>query len=127
MDFLQRLDQAADYLLLWLQIRAPKKTGNLAILGIRKAYDPLTNYPIIVIGGEVAPYAIYTNEPWISPMWMGRTNPNQEWIQSAVIEVLPTLRFILSGTITRDDYMKMAEQNKITLASQFEGMAIQYA
>lgn len=38
----------------------------------------------ITIGGAEAPYAVYTNEPWQSPRWNGKQNPNQGWINEAV-------------------------------------------
>ena len=25
----------------------------------------------------------FTNEPWISPKWKGKKNPNEEWFQKA--------------------------------------------
>lgn len=28
-----------------------------------------------------APHTVFTNEPWISPRWRGRANPNEAWIQ----------------------------------------------
>ena len=47
------------------------------------------------IGGEPAPYATYTNEPWISEKWNGKQNPNQGWIQNGISSALPTLQSIL--------------------------------
>lgn len=38
----------------------------------------------VTIGGEDAPYAVYTNERWIAPRWRGRDNPNEKWIDSGV-------------------------------------------
>jgi len=103
LTYRERLEQAADYLVLWLQLRAPKETWNLALNGIKKAYDEFGN-PQIVIGGELAPYAVYTNEPWISPKWNGAVNPNQGWIQSACQDAVPVLTVIMSGVMTVDEY-----------------------
>ncbi len=127
LSYFDRLEQTADFLLVWLQIKAPKDTFNLAINGIRKAYDDLTGYPIIVIGGETAPYAIYTNEVWLSARWGGKTNPNQEWIQRAIIEVIDTIKSIMSGVITQEDLIKLQENNQLLLDTQFEAAAIQYS
>ena len=33
----------------------------------------------IKVDGSIAPYAVYTNEPWLSPRWHGKTNPNEGW------------------------------------------------
>lgn len=127
LSYFDRLEQAAELILVWLQIRAPKDTFNLTVNGIRKAYDEATGYPIIVIGGETAPYAIYTNEVWLSARWGGKTNPNQEWIQRAIIEVIDTIRSIMSGVITQDDLIKLQENNQLLLDTQFEAAAIQYS
>ncbi len=127
LSYFDRLEQTADFLLVWLQIKAPKDTFNLAINGIRKAYDDLTGYPIIVIGGETAPYAIYTNEVWLSARWGGKTNPNQEWIQNAIIEVIPTIQSIMSGEITQEDYTRITGANALMLNNQFDNAANQYA
>lgn len=127
LSYFDRLEQTADFLVLWLQIKAPKDTFNLAINGIRKAYDDLTGYPIIVIGGETAPYAIYTNEVWLSARWGGKTNPNQEWIQRAIIEVIDTIKSIMSGVITQEDLIKLQEGNQLLLDTQFNAASIQYS
>lgn len=126
LSYFDRLEQTADFLLTWLQIKAPKRTFNLAVNGIRKAYDDLTGYPIIVIGGETAPYAIYTNEPWIAERWMGKQNPNQEWIQNAILEVITTIQAIMSGEITHDDYMRITGTSDMLLNNQFQSAANQY-
>lgn len=126
LSYFDRLEQTADFLVLWLQVKAPKASFNLAVNGIRKAYDELTGYPIIVIGGEPAPYAIYTNEPWISPRWGGKQNPNQAWIQRAIQEVIPTIQSIMSGTITSEDYQRLTGTSEMMLNNQFQNAAIQY-
>lgn len=126
LSYFDRLEQTADFLLTWLQIKAPKRTFNLAVNGIRKAYDDITGYPIIVIGGETAPYAIYTNEPWIAERWMGKQNPNQWWIQNAILEVITTIQAIMSGEITHDDYMRITGTSDMLLNNQFQSAANQY-
>lgn len=124
LTYAQRIEQAVDYLLLWLQIRAPKDTGNLALNGIRKAFDPETQTALIVIGGEVAPYAVYTNEPWIDDRWNGAQNPNQGWIQFAIEEARPVLIMILSGTMTQEDVDALNRINSITLQDSLDTRAI---
>lgn len=133
LSYFDRLDQAADYLVVMFKINAPKKTFNLAINGIRKAYADNTGFPIIVIGGEVAPYAIYTNEPWISDRWLNKQtgvmaiNPNQGWIQQTIRECIPTLQAILSGSMTLEEYATLMNVRNDSLDSIFEKAAEQYA
>lgn len=33
----------------------------------------------------IAPYIPYTNEPWISPKWKGKKNPNQGWFNEKFV------------------------------------------
>lgn len=71
---------------------APVKTGNLKFNSIRlhsrgisaNEKGELINRFEITIGGHIAPYAVYTNEPWISDKWHGKKNPNEGWIDNAV-------------------------------------------
>lgn len=123
LTYAQRLDQAADFLVLWLQVKAPKDTGNLALNAIRKAYDD-NGMPLIVIGGEVAPYAVFTNEPWIDDKWNGRQNPNQGWVQRAIQEAVPTMQMFLSGTMTQEDIENLNRVASVTLQDQLDARAI---
>ncbi len=115
-----RLEQAVDYLVLWFRIKAPKESGNLALNGIKKVWNPTIWSWDIVIGGELAPYAVYTNGIWVNRPGI---NPNEGWIQDACMEARPVLVAILSGTITTDDYNKMLNKNKMRLDTQFIQMA----
>ena len=60
-----------------LQKRAPKDTGNLAYNAIK--YEFIGNTCKIYVDEAIAPYVFYTNEPWISPKWNGKKNPNEGW------------------------------------------------
>lgn len=101
-NFEDRKKFAAEYLCNMLKLVAPKESTNLATSGIR-ILDPDSGVYDIGIGGEPAPYAVYTNEPWISEKWGGKQNPNQGWIQNAISSALPTLQSILDGAISIDD------------------------
>lgn len=133
LSFFDRLDQAADYLVVMFKIAAPKASFNLTVNGIRKAYSDNTGFPIIVIGGEVAPYAIYTNEPWISDRWLNKQtgimaiNPNQGWVQKTIRECIPTLQAILSGSMTMEEYATLMNLQNDSLENIFEKAAEQYA
>lgn len=37
----------------------------------------------IIVEAQKAPYAVYTNEKWISPRWNGKSNPNEGWVGKA--------------------------------------------
>ncbi len=86
--------EACNLLKLVLQARAPYDTGNLAINSIRIVGNA------VYIGGEIADYAIYTNEPWIN---RSGKNPNEGWVESAIKEAKPLISRALSGRATVED------------------------
>ena len=61
--------------------------------------------PVYTISGEnlrgIAPYMPFTNEPWISPKWNGRRNPNQGWWQKACAIAMTNLQMRLNGTLEK--------------------------
>lgn len=63
------------------QHSAPYRTGNLALNAVRLRYRQVDghNEAHITADMKIAPYMPYTNEPWVSPRWRGRRNPNQYW------------------------------------------------
>lgn len=89
--------EALNILKLVLQARAPYDTGNLAINSIRIVGNA------VYIGGEIADYAIYTNEPWVSSKWNGAKNPNEGWVQAAIHEAVPVIQMALNGKATIED------------------------
>jgi hypothetical protein len=123
LNYFARLEQAVDYLVLWLKVRAPKDSGNLSINAIKKVWNPSIGTWDIVIGGELAPYAIYTNEIWINRPGV---NPNQGWVQLACIEAKPTLQAILSGTMSSEDVDTIMQSASLNLENQFKKMAISF-
>lgn len=54
----------------------------------------------IKIGGAKAPYAVYTNEKWISNRWNGKKNPNEKWIDKAVIDIVTDISVRFRGKTT---------------------------
>lgn len=120
MDYTTRLEQAVDYLVIWLQIRAPKKSGNLSMNAIKKVWNPTLGTWDIVIGGELAPYAPFTNEVWVNRPGV---NPNQGWIQTACIEAKPTLQAILTGVIHESEVSKLMVDRSQALGDQFANLA----
>lgn len=89
--------EALNILKLVLQARAPYDTGNLAINSIRIVGNA------VYIGGEIADYAIYTNEPWLADKWHGAKNPNEGWVQAAIHEAVPVIQMALNGKATIED------------------------
>lgn len=101
-----RFYNACLYLSEMLRLSAPVDTGNLALNSINIVFKSPTRVTI-VIGAEVAPYALYTNEPWISPRWRGRTNPNEHWVQAACEAARPVMRALISGSISEEEYLDL--------------------
>lgn len=76
---------------------APKDTGNLANNAIRFEYKG--NDAIIYVNQDIAYYMPYTNEPWISPKWNGKKNPNEAWWNKAVDEIVHKLAKKYKGRV----------------------------
>lgn len=83
---------------------APIRTGNLRYNAIRFEYETPDKFTVYVDfyddGGErsgIAPYMPFTNEPWISPKWHGKTNPNEGWWQRAIEEIRQMLQVEFGG------------------------------
>lgn len=107
------LKVAAEFLKSCLQAYAPYDTGNLALNSIRVLYD--TNGDVFVaIGGEIAPYAVYTNEKWVSDKWNGKSNPNENWIENAIDEALPLIKDYLLREMSQQDFDQYLEYYKRT-------------
>lgn len=66
-----------------LKSLSPIDTGNLRYNAIRIEF-PNENECNIYVDEDIAPYMPYTNEPWISPRWNGKKNPNEKWFDNAV-------------------------------------------
>lgn len=78
----QEFENVCMYAVRELRRLAPKDTGNLAYNAIRYEWvDPDTFR--IYVDPDIAPYMPYTTEPWISPRWNGKKNPNEGWFQRA--------------------------------------------
>lgn len=64
----------------------------------------------IYVDADIAPYVVYTNEPWISERWRGNKNPNEGWFEKATFAVAQRLAAMLGGTLTvGDDFDKTKE------------------
>ena len=81
--------QLGDEVFRYIRKQAPKDTGNLAYNAIQVVY--INNVIKIYVEKNIAPYMLYTNEPWISPKWNGKKNPNEAWwnnLIQGIIEII---------------------------------------
>lgn len=81
----------------WWQVvvAAPIDTGNLAYNSI-KLERTTTGY-VIYVDSAIAPYMVYTEEPWISPYWRGKKNPNEGWFKRVAEDIAEYIRQIFNG------------------------------
>lgn len=75
----------------------PRKTGNMAYNALQ--YEIQNGILAITVNPDIAPYVSYTNEPWISPKWNGKKNPNEGWWDRFVAEFTKRLANKLKGVI----------------------------
>lgn len=80
----------------------PVDSGNLANNAVTLEYGD--GYFRIYVDEGVAPYMPYTNEPWISPKWHGRKNPNLYWFDAAVEACMAMLETELHGVVRKTDH-----------------------
>lgn len=80
-----------------LKMRSPIDTGNLR-------YNSITMRMVspdeirIYIDEAIAPYMPFTNEPWISPRWNGKKNPNEHWFDNAAEYLVKFIADNYNGT-----------------------------
>lgn len=104
-----------------LQAGAPFDTGNLAINGIAMKSDGSEIY----IGGENAPYAIFTEYPWdnFGGNLEGKQNPNEGWIERCIENAKPMLIQALSGQITQRDLSGLLKPYQTDIQKRAEHLA----
>lgn len=106
----------------YLVMKAPFRTGNLALNGIGVVQKTSYTQPIysIVIGGEIAPYVVYTNEKWVAEKWGGNQNPNENWIQRAIKEAEPTMVQILKSMVDEKGIKDLLDQQNNVIDQRIE-------
>lgn len=121
-----KIKLACDNLCIILKAEAPYDTGHLAINSIRVIETEPGEYHV-AIGGEIAPYAKYTQEAWTR----GK-NPNEGWINRGIEKALPLIKRIMSGAITEEQvnkymrikgYTKDLEEKQAKRAEYLEAQA----
>ncbi len=79
------------------QTRGKTSTGNMADNALW--YSIEDDVVDVYIHPAIAPYCYYTNEPWISPKWKGKKNPNEGWWKRFCEEFARRLAEKLRGEI----------------------------
>lgn len=77
----------------------PIDSGTMAFLAT-KVEKVSGNEVKIWVDSAIAPYVVYTNEPWTSPKWNGKQNPNEKWFEKATEQVVQYIAGVLNGNIT---------------------------
>lgn len=77
--------------------RGKTSTGNMALTALK--YKIRGDLVDIYIDPKVAPYCYYTDEPWVSPRWNGKKNPNEGWWDRFCQEFCRRLAIKLRGDL----------------------------
>ena len=96
-----RVNLAAQTLMMALKLDAPKDTWNLTYNGIALVQVSPQFYKI-VIGGENAPYAIYTDKREGIRCY--------HWVENCCATNTANLTQILGGKLSKDDVLKYTEE-----------------
>ena len=75
----------------------PYDTGNMALNALQVNVEG--DIIDITVDESIAPYVPYTNEPWLSPKWNGKQNPNQGWWERFTDELVKRLTAKLRGAL----------------------------
>lgn len=95
---MQQIENALFRTLIWFKARTPQDTKNLKRHGVKLERIGVGVWRLYV-DLEEAPYMPYTNEPWISPKWNGKQNPNEKWWNNTVEEFMRRVARELGGKI----------------------------
>lgn len=85
-----------------LRARAPKRTGNLANNGVRLVFVSKKE-ALLYVDESAAPYMPFTNEPWVSPYWNGKKNPNEGWFDRSADAIAEMIGNMAKGNLKRVD------------------------
>lgn len=73
-------------------------TGNLAFDATKIEHES-DKQVMIYVDEDIAPYMPYTNEPWISPKWNGKKNPNEGWFDRVAEDLAYHVAQIVHGVV----------------------------
>lgn len=77
--------------------RGKTSTGNLAFHALQ--YSVEDNMVRVYIDEDIAPYCVYTNDPWTAKKWNDKQNPNEGWWERFAEEFARRLAQKLRGTL----------------------------
>lgn len=98
----QEFQQAVEHAVKYLRALAPRDTGNLEDNAIQFEYIDEDTARIFV-NEDIAPYMPFTNEPWLSPKWNGKKNPNEGWFDFAAEEIVEEIAQMFNGRVVKID------------------------
>lgn len=84
----------------YLKTLVPKHTGNMRY-NATKIENLGGGKWRLYVDENIAPYVPYTNEPWISPKWNGKQNPNEGWFERATHLVANYISSALQGSLKK--------------------------
>ena len=77
--------------------RGKTSTGNMAFNALK--YAVVGDRFVIWVDDSIAPYAPYTEYPWLAQRWNNKKNPNEGWWERFREEFARRLAAELGGTI----------------------------
>lgn len=92
----KQIEVAYRFALNYLKSKSPIDTGNLRYNAIK--YRIEGDRFIIYVDEKIAPYMVFTNEPWINRRG---TNPNEGWWDYTIEEVLRLMAIFLKGELKK--------------------------
>lgn len=94
------IEQAFNKALATLKALSPEDTGNLRYNAIKGEWRDDKTFHIYV-DEEIAPYMVYTNEPWKSLYWGGKKNPNEHWWNDSADLIIKMIAYEM-GNVLKD-------------------------
>lgn len=83
------------------ETRGKTSTGNMALNSLRayagSRYGRLCVF--IEMNENIAHYVVYTDKPWLSPVWGGKKNPNEGWWERFLKELMRRIARKLNGEL----------------------------
>lgn len=95
----------------------PVRSGNLRYNAFKTHYE--AGDLVIKVDLSIAPYMPYTNEPWVSPKWHGRRNPNQYWFDLFFFSILSFICKRFGGTLDHVSAERLKQEEIDAYAQAF--------
>lgn len=95
------IEQAFHNALGLIKMLTPKDTRNLVDNAVKGEWQDDKTFHIYV-DENIAPYMVYTNEPWTSTYWGDKQNPNEHWWNNAAELVMDLISYDLNGVLKNE-------------------------